>query len=89
MTLKESARQAVAEVMDFWGKAGIPTSRSYDVEKCLINLHTEWQTLKKAVNRRTEKQVSNEEKFCGKLDKIFEIAQRPKNISQSLKTGTS
>ena len=72
--LKDSARLTVTEVIEFWQRAGIPTSRSYYVEKRLLKVHNEWQTLKKAINRRTEKQVANEEDFNEKLSKIFDIA---------------
>lgn len=75
-TLKESARITVAEVLGFWQKAGIPTARSYDAELRLLKVHTEWQCLKKAINRRTEKQISNEEQFNLKLNEIFDIAHQ-------------
>jgi hypothetical protein len=75
-TLKDSARLTVSEVCGFWKKAGIPTALSYDVEKRILKTHAEWQCLKKTINRRTQKQISNESQFCSNLDKLFDIAHQ-------------
>jgi hypothetical protein len=76
LTLKESSEQTVKEVLKCWVKAGIPTARSYDITSRLLKVHAEWQGLKKAINRRTDKQISNEQDFSSRLDSIFDIAHQ-------------
>lgn len=49
-SIKQSARITVTELIGIWGKSGVPTSRSYDIEIRLFKIHAEWQCLKKALH---------------------------------------
>lgn len=84
-TLTESARTTVLEVLSFWQKAAIPTARSYDIEKRLLRVHAEWQCLKKAKNRRTLKQISNEAQFSSKLEQLFDVSHQDAETRTELK----
>ena len=75
-TIQVSAELTVNEVLEIWKKTYIPTARSYDIVTQLIKIHSEWQGLKKWINRRSEKQIASENKFCERLDRIFDIAHQ-------------
>lgn len=66
----------VSQLIPFWQGAGVPTSLRYDIEKCLLHTHSEWQGLMRNIKRRSEQQEANEKNFSEKLDKTFDIAHQ-------------
>ena len=60
--------------MQIWDKARIPTTQLYNVINRIKELHDKWTGLKKSINRRTPKQLENEEKFKEPLNDLFDVA---------------
>ena len=76
LTVRESSKLAIDEVIIFWKKARIPTR---DVQHCIAKLeglYYKWVGLKKNSKRRTETQVTNEETFVHEFDNLFDIAHQ-------------
>lgn len=64
----------IAEVLIFWQKAHIPTSKPWYCEQKLYQLYQKWFNLSKSKSRRTAKQIENETEFLDELDDLFDIA---------------
>lgn len=74
LTLRESARLALQEVMVFWEKARIPTQ---EIKNCIPKLETlyqEWRQLQKNARRSRESDKKKEADFKLKLEDLFDIA---------------
>ena len=86
-TLKASAHIVAAEVINIWQQTGIPTIRLDHIEDHLLEVHAQWNHLKKNMQRRTTKQIANESELSSKFDKLFDIATKDaeKQITLSFK----
>lgn len=74
MTLRESSRSAIREVLKLWAKARIPTTEERNAIEKIEKLFDTWSKLKKNSKRQTETQKANENSFQLKLDTLFDIA---------------
>ena len=67
----------VADVlMEFWGKARIPTQDKSHIVKKILKLHNKWRDLQKNSTRRTENQISKEAAFTDTFNDLFDIAHQ-------------
>ena len=71
MTLRESSRSAIREVLKLWAKTRIPNTEERNAIEKIEKLFDTWSKLKK---RQTETQKANENSFQLKLDTLFDIA---------------
>ena len=76
MSLKESIDKSVSLLLPIWEMARIPTKARNHVVEHVRKLHAEWQCLKKNINRSSATNLSNQEKFCERLDDLFDIAHQ-------------
>jgi hypothetical protein len=54
----------------------VANARSYDAVIRLIKIHSEWQGLRKLINRRSNKQIARENEFYKRLNRVFDIAHQ-------------
>lgn len=76
LSLRESSKLVIDEVIIFWNKARIPTR---DVQHCIKKvevLHKTWAGLQRNCKRRTETQLRNEETFVQEFENLFDIAHQ-------------
>ena len=73
-TIREVASSTIDEVLLFWEKARIPTTRKDHAVAKLEKLYTKYTLLKKGKNRRSQAQVSNEVEFSKHVKDLFDIA---------------
>lgn len=74
LSLRESARLVISEVVIFWQKARIPFREPQHCIAKLEALYNEWRMLQKHSKRRNETQEQKEHNFKEKLDDLFDIA---------------
>ena len=74
LSLRESARLALQEVIIFWEKARIPTQEIRNCIPKLESLYQEWRQLQKHAGRTSEAHKKKEENFKSKLEDLFDIA---------------
>lgn len=72
--VKDSARVLIQELLEVWGKSGIPTRQQNHCIEKLIKFHKNWLLLKKNKGRDSEAQKKRENLFTEELDKTFDIA---------------
>ena len=76
LTLRQSSKLVIDEVIVYWNKARIPTR---DVQHCIKKveaLYNQLIGLHKNSKRRTETQLRNEEIFMQEFDNLFDIAHQ-------------
>ncbi|XP_050524055.1 uncharacterized protein LOC126895832 [Daktulosphaira vitifoliae] len=74
LSIRDSARLVIDEVLIFWQKARIPTR---EVRHCILKLeaiYDEWRSLQKNASRQTDTQKKKENCFIDKFDDLFDIA---------------
>jgi hypothetical protein len=76
LTIRESSKLVIDEVMIFWNKARIPTREKQHCIKNVEVLYNKWAGLQKNCKRRTETQLKNEEIFVQEFDNLFDIAHQ-------------
>ena len=76
MSLKDSIEKTTSLLMPIWEMARIPTKAAYHVVEHIRKLHTEWQLLKKCINRQSATNLTNQQTFQDSLDDLFDIAHR-------------
>lgn len=69
-----SVQLVIEEVLVFWQKARIPTSKPWYCAQKFTILYEKWLSLFKSRLRRTTTQMDNEAEFCSELDDLFDIA---------------
>lgn len=74
LTLRESARLVLQEVIIFWEKARIPTQEMKNCIPKLETMYQEWRQLQKHAGRSSEAQKKKEANFISKLEDLFDIA---------------
>jgi len=74
LSIRDSARLVIDEVLIFWQKARIPTREIRHCIPKLEALYYEWRNLQKNSSRRTETQIKKENEFKQNFDIIFDIA---------------
>lgn len=74
MTIRDSQRKSVREVISFWEKARIPTRQEYNIIAKLDMVFKHWQKLKKGAKRESKSQKDNEAAFMSDNDDLFDIA---------------
>lgn len=74
MSLRESAKLVIEELLIFWDKARIPTREKQHCIAKLEKLHTEWTNLKKSCGRNTDNQKNKEKTWVESLEQIFDVA---------------
>lgn len=75
-SLKDSIAQTADQLLVVWDKAKIPTKASTHVVEHVRKLHTEWQGLKKLINRTSASNLLNQEVFVDSLNNLFDVAHR-------------
>lgn len=74
LSLRDSARLVIEEVIIFWQKARIPNR---EIRHCIPKLeamYNEWRNLQKNSSRRTDTQIKKENIFIDKFEDLFDIA---------------
>lgn len=88
LNIRASASSVISDTNAVWAKLLIPTSRPQHSIKKLEKIHCEYIKLKKHRSRAktSKKQRQNVEQFSKRLDKLFDIANRPavKNLPKNL-----
>lgn len=73
LSVRDSARLVIREVMVFWEKARIPTRDKEHFVNKVIDLYEEWRLLQITLED-TVKHKQSEELFTDKFDNLFDIA---------------
>lgn len=73
-TIKNSATATALEVSKFWQNARIPTKHHCHIVTKIIKLYENWQSIKKSISRKTERQKCIEATFVEMLDNLFDVA---------------
>ena len=73
-TVRQSSKETIDNLMEFWLRARIPTKDQQHSQSKLEKLFDKWSKLKKNKGRASETQKKNEEKFMSKIDFLFDIA---------------
>jgi len=76
LSLKDSINKTSSLLLQIWDMARIPTKSPYHVIEHVRKLHTEWQGLKKQINRKSVRDLKNQQTFQDSLDYIFDVAHR-------------
>lgn len=74
LSVRDSARLVIREVMIFWEKARIPTRIEKNCIEKVMDLYEEWRVLQKHAGRKTISHKQREEQFTAKFDNLFDIA---------------
>jgi adenylate/nucleoside-diphosphate kinase len=76
LSLKDSITETANQLLVIWEKANIPTKARNHVMEHIRKLHGEWQGLKKLINRASETNLANQEKFQEGLDDLFDVSHQ-------------
>lgn len=76
LTLRESAKLTIREVLIFWQKARIPAKDEQNAITKLEKLHVEWRILQKDRKKTSETIKNKFKQFVEKLDDLFDIAHQ-------------
>lgn len=74
LSVSESARLVIDEVLIFWKKSRIITS---DISRCvkkITDLYQKWRNVTRNPSRQNAKEKEKINEFCGTLDDLFDIA---------------
>jgi hypothetical protein len=74
LSVRDSARLVINEVLIFWQKARIPTREVRHCIPKLEALYNEWRNLQKNATRRSDVQLKKENEFIDNFNKLFDIA---------------
>lgn len=74
LEVRKSALMVANEVIVFWDKARIPTRDKSAIAQQVEKLYGEWRKLSKSATRGGPTHKSQEEKFVGELDDLFDMA---------------
>lgn len=72
LSLHESAKLVIKEVLIFWNKAHLPTQKECNIVGKLKKLYVEWRTLQKGAGKPFN--LENEKTFKANLGNLFDIA---------------
>src|ERR1043165_6367848 len=76
LSLKDSINKTSSLLLQIWDMARIPTKSPYHVIEPVRKLPPEWQGLKKQINRKSVRDLQNQQTFQDSLDYIFDVTHR-------------
>lgn len=73
-SIRHRATEVAKEIMVFWHRGDIPTSRVDDVTNKVVKMHSEWKNLQRnRLRKSSPTQQQKEFEFGEKMDSIFDI----------------
>ena len=76
LSLRHSIAKTSAQLLLIWEKARVPTKAPNHVIEHIRKLHSEWQNLKKHINRVSQTNQTNQQLFVDSMNELFDVAHR-------------